>query len=205
MSSYDLPPPPEGRFGKWAYLLWDYVARNRAGAAVALAAGTALVIGTGTSGTFTVAHKTSGVATGTYGAANIVPRFQVDALGHLTSATNAGTLGTFAGFSSLVGAGDLLGTTTTNTFTGALSTTGVTAGTYTNATVAVDAKGRITSASGGGPTSWTLNTSGVEAGGTLSIASGWQIVFGRNFSANGTSTAANANGAIDVSGEMFIY
>jgi hypothetical protein len=124
-------------------------------------------------GTYTVSHDTSGASAGTYGAAMVTAQLVVDALGHVTSAANSGTLGTFAGFNSLaaagyitgttttgtltaayagtlVGAGDVLGTSTTGTFTGALSTTGVAAGTYGAASLAaqlvVDAKGRLTSA-----------------------------------------------------------
>lgn len=145
-----VPPPPEGRFGKWAYLMWDYVAKNRLGAANAILGATPVAVGTGSNGTFTVSHQTSGVAAGTFGSAVVIPRFAVDALGHLTLATNAGTLGTFAGFNSLVLAGDALGTSTTGTLTAALNTTGVTAATYggtgTFAQVTVDAKGRITAA-----------------------------------------------------------
>ena len=95
--------------------------------------------------------STTGVVAGTYGGANILARFDISAQGRVVSGTNMGTVGTMAFFSSLVGAGDVLGTSTTNTFTGALSTTGVTAGTYGNSTSVaqpvVDAKGRITSIS----------------------------------------------------------
>ena len=124
------------------------------------------LLGTTTTSTFTGVLSTTGVSTGTYGAPTIIPRFDVNAAGRIVNATNAGTLGTFGGFNSLVGAGDLLGTTTTSTFTGALSTTGVAAGTYgTGGTmvsqITVDAAGRVTVASnvgisfpaGGGGTS----------------------------------------------------
>ena len=152
--AYQIPPPPEGRFGKWAYQLWDYVRANRGGAATQLLGSSPVVVGTGTAGTFTVRHETSGVAAGSYGTSNVIPRFAVDSHGHVTSATNAGTVGTFAGFNSLIIAGDALGTTTTSTLTAALSTTGVAAGTFGAALVTnqlvVDAKGRVTSGTNAG-------------------------------------------------------
>ncbi len=112
----DIPPPPDGRFGKWAYQLWDYVARNRLGAAAALVAGTAIVVGTGT-GTFTLALATSGVGAGTYGTGATWPRFSVDALGRMLTATSGGTLGPFGTIASIVAAGVVTGTSTTGTLT----------------------------------------------------------------------------------------
>lgn len=115
-------------------------------AGVSLVEGVAPILVTGTA-TSTVALATSGVIAGTYGGALIIPRFDISAQGIVLSGTNVGTLGTFAGFNSLVAAGDVLGTSPTNTLTAALSTTGVTAGTYGNGTsvgqFVVDAKGRI--------------------------------------------------------------
>lgn len=172
--AYQIPPPPEGRFGKWAYQLWDYVAKNRGGYAGNLVGSSPITVGTGTTGTFTVGHQTSGVGAGTFGTGLTWPRFSVDARGHLVTATAGGTLGSFANLNllalvgavsgtsttgtltsaytgTLVGAGDVLGTSTTSTFTGALSTTGVVAATYggtgTFAQVTVDAKGRVSAAS----------------------------------------------------------
>src|SRR3990167_2151224 len=147
------PPPPtipsaqERReaFNNWLYQFWSWAGNG--GAGTAQISGTSPIVVTTGTGTFAISHATSGVIGGTYGDATIIPRFGVDARGHLTLATNAGTLGTFAGFNSLVGAGDVLGTSTTGTFTGALSTTGVTAGTYGDGTavsqMVVDAKGRL--------------------------------------------------------------
>lgn len=224
----DLPPPPEGRFGQWAYLLWDYVAKNRAAFANARISGTSpiTVSSSGTS-SFAISHATSGVAAGTYGGTNIFFRGVVDARGHLTGATAGNTAGPFAFIPSLVavgaisgttttgtltaaqtlvsvgwvtgttttgtltaayggtmiGAGDLLGTSTTNTFTGALSTTGVSAGTYGAATIipqfVVDAKGRFTSATQAG-------TLGTFAGFNSLVAAG--IVTGTT--TTGTLTTA---------------
>lgn len=156
----NIPPPPptavdtEGRFARWTYQFWDYVAKNRLGAANARITGTnpVLVASSGTS-SFAISHATSSVVAGTYGGGLVIPQFTVNAFGHVISATNGGTAGTGGGggisaivgavsgtsttgtltaayTGTLVGAGDVLGTSTTGTFTAALSTTGVTAGTF---------------------------------------------------------------------------
>ena len=95
--------------------------------------------GSGTTAiTLTLAN--SGVTAGTYGSATNIPQIAVDAKGRITSVTNvavsipSGSL-TFTG--DVTGSGST-GSTTTLT----LSTSGVTAGTYTKVTV--DAKGRVT-------------------------------------------------------------
>lgn len=186
--AYDFPPPPEGRFGKWAYLLWDYVAKNRLGAAAAIVAGTGLIVGTsGTGGTYTAAIATSGVAAGTYGSATVIPRFAVDAVGRLSLATNAGTLSAFSTIGTLVATGDVLGTSTTGTLTAALSTTGVAAGTYggtgTLAQVTLDAKGRVSAAANIALGTMAQFTSYVLAGDVL-----------------GTSTTGTLTGALSTTG-----
>lgn len=119
----EIPPPPEGRFGKWAYQLWDYVAKNRLGAAAAINPGTGLLVGTGT-GTFTVSLRTTGVGAGTYGTGATWPQFSVDAVGRLITATAGGTIGPLATNASLVAAGFVIGTTTTGTLTTAYGGTG---------------------------------------------------------------------------------
>lgn len=141
-----VPPPPEGRFGKWAYQLWDYVAKNRPGFSNARISGTApiAVSSSGTS-SFGISHNTSGVSAGTYGTNSTWPLLVIDARGHVTSASAGGTVGA----AGLVAVGDVLGTTTTGTLTAALSTTGVAAGTYGGTAgiprFDIDAKGRVLS------------------------------------------------------------
>lgn len=284
-----IPPPPEGRFGAWAYQLWDYVAKNRSGVVNARISGTgAITVSSSGTGSFSISHGTSGVSSGTYGGSNVFSRFNVSPQGHITSATNVNTLaigpfgtalslvavgavtgttttgtlttaggastivavgaitgtsttgtltaaftpnpsfagtgttagwlvtgtetaamysvgtatggfarfgtgtfasvlspdlGTFARFNSLVGAGDVLGTSTTNTFTGALSTTGITAGAFGGVAgiprFDISAAGRVTSGlnivlqatspvllstTGTGTIAWSHATSGVGTG-----------------------------------------
>lgn len=129
--AFQIPPPPEGRFGKWAYLLWDYVAKNRLGAAAGFVAGTGILVGTGTtsgglpSGTYTVGHATSGVAAGTYGASTSVPQLIVDARGHVTSATEVSISNR-----AVEGVAPIAVATTAGTYAISHDTSGVVAGTY---------------------------------------------------------------------------
>lgn len=102
-----------------------------------------------TNGTISLAN--TNVAAGVYGDSNTVAQFTVDAQGRITSAANV-TITAGSGTVTNVATGTgLTGGPITTTGTISLANTTVTAGTYGDATnipqIAVDAQGRITSAS----------------------------------------------------------
>src|SRR3990167_4792937 len=117
----DIPPPPEGRFGKWAYQLWDYVAKNRLGVVNAqISATSPILLSSSGISSFGISHATSGGIAGTYGGTNVFTRFSFNAQGHVTEGTNMGTQaagGPFSTLASLIAAGVVTGTTTTGTLT----------------------------------------------------------------------------------------
>lgn len=86
--------------------------------------------------------------------------------GVATGATaNTGTVTSVSGGTGLTG-------TVTTSGSLSLSNSGVTAGTYTNATVTVDAKGRVTSASSGSSSGSSIVAKGLATGNT---SGGWSL------------------------------